>query len=75
MADGSPRRRQRRGCVGTGVIFSAVNVHGHADGLLVDELLAQDACVPAVLSELAQDVEVHPAQRERAAPVAVDHVV
>src|SRR5215471_5828959 len=28
-----------------------------------------------MLSELAQHVEVHPAQRERAAPVAVDHVV
>jgi hypothetical protein len=25
----------------------------------VDELLAQDVCVPAVLSELAQDVEGH----------------
>ncbi len=31
--------------------------------------------MPAVLSELAQHVEVHPAQRERATPVAVDHVV
>ena len=30
---------------------------------------------PAVLSELAQHVQVHPAQRERAAPVAVDDVV
>jgi hypothetical protein len=27
--------------------------------------------VPAVLGEFAQYVEVHPAQRERAAPVAV----
>jgi hypothetical protein len=45
------------------------------DALLVDELLAQDVCVPAVLSEFPQHVEVHPAQRERAAPVAVDHVV
>jgi hypothetical protein len=43
--------------------------------LLVDELLAQDVRVPAVLSEFAQHVEVHPAQRERAAPVAVDYVV
>ncbi len=36
----------------------------------VDELLAQDVGVPAVLSELTQDVEVHPVQRERAASVA-----
>jgi hypothetical protein len=43
--------------------------------LLADELLAQDVGVPAVLSELAQHVEVYPAQRERAAPVAVDDVV
>ena len=43
--------------------------------LFVHELLAQDVRVPAVLSELAQHVEVHPAQRERAAPVAVDYVV
>ena len=50
--------------------------HGRTpDALLVDDLLAQDVCVPAVLSEFAQHVEVHPAQRERAAPVAVDHVV
>ena len=43
--------------------------------LFVEQLLSQDVCVPAMLSELAQHVEVHPAQRERAAPVAVDHVV
>ena len=43
--------------------------------LLVHELLAQDVRVAAVLSELAQRMEVDPAQRERAAPVAVDHVV
>ena len=29
----------------------------------------------AVLGELTQDVKMHPAQRERAAPVAVDQVV
>jgi hypothetical protein len=45
------------------------------DALLVDELLAQDVCVPAVLGEFAQHVEIYPAQRERAAPVAVDQVV
>jgi len=43
--------------------------------LLAEDLLAQYVCMPAVLSELTQDVKVHPAQRERAAPVAVDHVV
>jgi hypothetical protein len=43
--------------------------------LTVEDLLPQDVCVPAVLGEFAQYVEVHPAQRERAAPVAVDPVV
>ena len=46
-----------------------------ASALLVDELLAQDVCVPTVLSELAQHVEVYPAKWERATPVAVHHVV
>ncbi len=45
------------------------------DALLAEELLSQDVCVPAVLREFAEHVEVDPAQRERAAPVAVDHVV
>jgi hypothetical protein len=31
--------------------------------------------MPAVLGEFAQHVEIHPAQRKRAAPVAVDNVV
>jgi hypothetical protein len=48
---------------------------GHSGGLSVEDLLPQDVGVPAVLGEFAQDVEVHPAQRERAAPVAVDPVV
>lgn len=43
--------------------------------LLAQDLLPQDVCMPAVLSELTQDVKVHPAQRERAAAVAVNHVV
>jgi hypothetical protein len=43
--------------------------------LTVEDLLPQDVCVPAVLGEFAQYVEVRPAQRERAAPVAVDPVV
>ena len=43
--------------------------------LPVEDLLPQDVCMPAVLGEFAQYVEVHPAQRERAAPVAVDPVV
>ena len=41
----------------------------------VDDLLAEDVCVPAVLSQLAEHVKVHPAQRQRAAPVAADQVV
>jgi hypothetical protein len=43
--------------------------------LCVGELLAQDVGVPAVLGEFAQLVQVDPAQRERAAAVAVDDVV
>jgi len=43
--------------------------------LLADELFAQNVCVPAVLSELAQHVEAHPPQRKRTAPVPVDYVV
>jgi hypothetical protein len=46
---------------------------GHP-ALPVEALLSQDVCVPAVLGEFAQHVEIHPAQRERAAPVAVDRV-
>ena len=50
--------------------------HEQAPGaLLVDELLTQDVCVPAVLSEFAKHMKVHPAQREWAAPVAVDRVI
>jgi hypothetical protein len=56
-------------------MMAVIAARADAGALLVDELLAQDVCVPAVLSELAQHVEVHSAQRERAAPVAVDHVV
>lgn len=43
--------------------------------VLIDDLLAKDVCVPAVLGEFAERVEVHPAQGERAAPVAVDQAV
>ncbi len=63
----SPQRVRER------LAFSAACAD--ADALLVQELLAQDVRVPAVLSEFAQHVEVHPPQRERAAAVAVDHVV
>jgi MFS family permease len=45
------------------------------DALLAQELLPQDVGMPAVLGQLAQHVEVNPAQRERAASVAVEHVV
>jgi hypothetical protein len=44
-------------------------------GVSVEDLLSQDLRVPAMLSELAQYVEVHPAQRKRAAPVALKYVV
>jgi len=43
--------------------------------LPVEDLLPQDVCVPAMLGEFAQYVEVNPAQPERAEPVAVDRVV
>ena len=43
--------------------------------LVIDDLLSEDVGVAAVLGKLTQHVEVDPAQRERAAPVAVDHVV
>ena len=43
--------------------------------LVADDLLAQDVGVPAMLSELAQHVEIYPPQRKRAAPVAANHVV
>lgn len=50
---------------------------GYADKsyLLVDDLLSQDVCMPAMLSEFAQHVKIHPAQGDRAAPVAADDVV
>ena len=41
----------------------------------VEDLLPQDVCMPAVLREFAQYVEVHPAQGERATPVTVNRVV
>ena len=50
-------------------------IHTAPGALPVDELLPQDVRVPAVLGELAQHVEVHPAQRERAAPVTADDVI
>lgn len=67
-----------RGDVGKVTNVTTENTYSHAavaGALLVEDLLAQYVSMPAVLSELTQDVKVHPAQRERAAPVAVDHVV
>jgi hypothetical protein len=43
--------------------------------LLVDELLSKNVCVPTVLGELAEHVEIHPPQRKRAPPVPVKDVV
>jgi len=47
----------------------------HSSRERLKDLLSEDVCVPAVLSKLPEHVEVHPAQRERAAPVAADCVV
>jgi hypothetical protein len=44
-------------------------------GLSGENLLPQDVGMPAVLSELAQDMQVHPSQRQRPAAVAADGVV
>ena len=64
------------GCAHAGSLDGAILVrHERPGALLVDELLSQDVCVPAVLGQLAQHVEIHPAQRERAAPVAVEQVI
>ena len=53
----------------------AGGVRDRSGGLFADELFAQDVGVTAVLGKLAQHVQVHPAERERAAPVAVQQVV
>ena len=84
----SPSIRPRpSGRSGQGALHSADHDHrvltitcistmcGHLARYRVEDLLPQDVCVPAVLGEFAQHVEVDPAQRERAAPVAVDPVV
>jgi hypothetical protein len=52
-----------------------ISRHRHRTGLLVDDLFAEDVRVPAVLGKLAQHVEIHPPDGERAAPVAMDHAV
>jgi hypothetical protein len=43
--------------------------------LPAEDLLPDDVGVPAVLSEFAQHVEVHPAKREWPEPVAANFVV
>jgi hypothetical protein len=48
---------------------------GTRRALPVADLLPDDVGVPAVLSEFAQHVKVHPAEREWPEPVAVDLVV
>ena len=52
-------------------LYSAMSGHS----LLMEELLSQDVCVPAMLGEFAQHVQIHPAQRERSAPVTAENVV
>ena len=50
--------------------------HERTPGALpAENLLPQDVCMPAVLGEFPQYVQVHPAQRERSPPVAVHPVV
>jgi hypothetical protein len=41
----------------------------------VEDLLPEDVSMPAVLGELPEHMQVHPAQGERAAAVAAEHVV
>jgi hypothetical protein len=65
--------RQSAGRAGVGVVLAARFAGSGA--LLVEDLLAQDVGVPAVLGELPQQVEVHPAQRQRAPPVTGQQVV
>lgn len=43
--------------------------------LLAHKLLAQNVCVAAMLSKLSQDMEIHPAERQRAASIPVDQIV
>ena len=54
------------------LLATEANVSG---ALLAEDLLAQHVCTRAVLRKLTQDGRVHPAQRERAAPIAADDVV
>ena len=42
---------------------------------LGEDLLAEDIRVPAVLGELPQDMEEHPAERHRPSPMAGEHGV
>jgi hypothetical protein len=42
---------------------------------LIQELLAQDVGVAAVLRKFPDRMEVHPAQGQRAAPVAVKQII
>ena len=51
------------GCASLTLCRTAASIAACADAgaLLVDQLLPKDVCVPAVLGELTQHVEVHPA--------------
>ena len=62
----------RDGCVSGGELNRCLTL---GCDLVAEELLTQDVRVSAVLSELAQHVEIDPPQRDRAAPVAVDQIV
>ena len=78
----SPPEHGRAPGWAAGLAVAGRNVGAEACGhrrfrprLLGQQLLAQDVGVPAVLGQLAQHVEVDPAQRKPAASVPVDDVV
>ncbi len=53
----------------------SVGVRANRYRLVAQKLFAEDIGVAAMLRQLAQYVEIHPAQREWATPVALDDVV
>jgi hypothetical protein len=53
----------------------SLGVKANRDDLVAQELFAEDIGVAAMLRQLAEYVEIHPAHREWATPVALDYVV
>lgn len=64
----SPAAGRLRGC-------RSVGAKANRDELVAQELLAKDIGVAAMLRQLAEYVEIYPAQRKGATPVALDDVV